>query len=101
VQKNADEPEGPARRRIDRASSFFACRATSAWRAATPACARVHDAVRRVLRRRHVVGSAWIVRTRRVVPPHVEQALRTVETFYPTELRARMPRIEASPAHLG
>jgi len=43
-------------------------------------------------------GVPWIVRGRRVVPPHVEQALCTIETFYGEQSGADGGRVEASPA---
>jgi len=46
-------------------------------------------------------GVPWIVRARRVVPPHVEEALRTIETFYASEPGAAGPRVETSPARPG
>lgn len=44
-------------------------------------------------------GVPWIVRRRRVVPPHVEQALCTIETFYGAQPGVGSGRVEASPAN--
>jgi hypothetical protein len=33
-------------------------------------------------------GFAWVLRERRVVPPHVEAALRTIEAFYGNDSRS-------------
>ena len=48
-----------------------------------------------------VRGVPWIVRARRVVPPHVEQALGTIEAFYASEPAVAARRVEPSPAKAG